>query len=191
MDLETHLPWDLCTILYNLSPWTHGTQCTQHIIIPPILFSIILGQYNFLHKHTVELTALFIVYCVYAVTTEPKLMFWMAISWCHVSKPPGPLLPPSFTICRGWSSSQSQLHLACKLLFSCSTCQAIAKHVTLPTVGWCLLRRAETLRREQGMHTSVQLSLTLLCVCAFLLSGPGVKHWVALRTQVHNNYVVD
>jgi hypothetical protein len=41
--------------------------------------------------------------------------------------------------------------------------------------------------REQGIHTSIQLSLT----CAFLLSGPEDKHWAALRAQVYNNYIAD
>lgn len=72
MDLETHLLWRRGNLHTILSPWKHSAQCAQHIIIPRVLFSVILGQYNSVHKHTFELIE---VYCVHAVTTEPEFMF--------------------------------------------------------------------------------------------------------------------
>ena len=75
MDLETQLTWMRGKPLYHsiqsLSVEAQCTVCTTYNN-NQILFSVILGQCNFLRKHAVELTE---VYCVYALTTEPKSVF--------------------------------------------------------------------------------------------------------------------
>lgn len=180
MDLETHLLWMKGKPLYHsIQSLSVEARCTVGTTYNnnQILFSVILGRCNFLHKHTVELAE---VYCVYALTTEPKSMFWMAISWCHVSKPSGHFcllhLPSVETGPLG--RVDSTLHASCCLVALHARLHT-ANHAIVLTAGWCLLSRAETLMREQGnthKHTAFWIPRQSVPFCYLALELNTGRH---------------